>query len=467
MNVRDRNALFAKGDIDRDDLWTKIREYESKAFQFRFWFGLSELPKEPGLIFVRGPRQFGKSTWLELELLGTLEEYGAGSAFYLNGDEIEDYRELVQRLEEVDGYFPSRKSRQSGVKRLFIDEVTAVSEWERAFKIVLDRGLLRDVLIVTTGSRAADIRRGAERLPGRKGKLGRTDYVFLPIPFKNFIASIGRSAVSEVGMERLVVAYLLSGGSPVALNDLIQFEVLPEYFVTLTRDWILGEFAASGRHRASLLAVLSAVFRFGGTPVGFAKLARETGMANNTVAAGYIDLLSDLFTVLPSWQWDQGRDIFLFRKPCKFHFVNLAAAIAFFPSTFRHIEDFLKLDSREKAKFLEWLVAAELFRRNCLRSPFRSEELGFIATDHHEIDFVDSSRSFYEVKSGSTSPIEFSWFNKSFPGKTLHVVSESEFSAGKVKSTTFAKWLYDCELDPWPYAGMEEWDPFRPDENGA
>ena len=61
------------------------------------------------------------------------------------------------------------------MRRLFIDEITALPQWEVAVKRLADRRVLRDVLLVTTGSRATDIRRGSE-LPGRKGKLARTDY---------------------------------------------------------------------------------------------------------------------------------------------------------------------------------------------------------------------------------------------------------------------------------------------------
>jgi hypothetical protein len=41
---------------------------ESKAYQFRFEFGLNELPAEPGLIIIPGSRQYGKSTWLDMKL---------------------------------------------------------------------------------------------------------------------------------------------------------------------------------------------------------------------------------------------------------------------------------------------------------------------------------------------------------------------------------------------------------------
>jgi predicted AAA+ superfamily ATPase len=63
MNVSQINQLLSEGNIDREDMWPRIVEYESKAATFWFEFGLKELPTEPGLIVIRGPRQYGKSTW--------------------------------------------------------------------------------------------------------------------------------------------------------------------------------------------------------------------------------------------------------------------------------------------------------------------------------------------------------------------------------------------------------------------
>ena len=74
-------------------------------------------------------------------------------------------------------------------------------------------------------------------------------------------------------------AYLLSGGSPVACNELAAAGRIHEYVIEMTRDWILGEFAASGRPRASLLGVIECLFRFGGTPVGQADGDADDGEA--------------------------------------------------------------------------------------------------------------------------------------------------------------------------------------------
>jgi hypothetical protein len=86
------------------------------------------------------------------------------------GDYIAGPDELERDLESLMSYFPQEAS----VRRLFIDEITAVAGWQKAIKRLADRGVLRKVLLITTGSKAGDIQREAELLPGRKGKLARS-----------------------------------------------------------------------------------------------------------------------------------------------------------------------------------------------------------------------------------------------------------------------------------------------------
>ena len=115
MNVMDVNDCLLRGELDRKGLFPHLEDLASAPFVFRLDFGLGDLPEKPGFLAVRGPRQYGKSTWLEREMKWTIEVHGPGSALYLNGDHLADADAL-----------------------------------------------------------AADLRRGAERLPGRKGRLERT-----------------------------------------------------------------------------------------------------------------------------------------------------------------------------------------------------------------------------------------------------------------------------------------------------
>jgi predicted AAA+ superfamily ATPase len=86
---------------------------------FNWDFGLAELPREAGIIVIRGPRQYGKSTCLEYQLRETLRQFGPGTALFLNGDYIgprrarERYRinaELFWRTEkhEIDFFRQGR-----------------------------------------------------------------------------------------------------------------------------------------------------------------------------------------------------------------------------------------------------------------------------------------------------------------------------------------------------------------------
>jgi len=418
--------------VDQKGLFPHLDELQEAPYIFKIDFGLSQLPKEAGILMIRGARQYGKSTWLEQQLYDTIKSYGGGSAFYLNGDMIASHHQLEEKTLELVQAF----SKGSKVKRLFIDEITAIEHWESALKRMADFGHLRDVLVVTTGSRATDLRRGAEKLPGRKGKLERTTYLFTPISYSEFERVCG-----DVLGEKTVFAYLLSGGSPIACSELAQHQTIPEYVIELVRDWIEGEIASSGRSRTSLYNLLSVLYRFGGTPVGQAKLAREAGLANNTVAAGYLEILNDLGCVIPSFPWDQHRKMIILRKPCKFHFANVLAAVAYHPSRLRSVDDFLSLPLEQQAMFHEWLVAQEIVRRNAILNVDILGPQKFWKNDHHEVDFVIDEDIYLEVKRGKSSPLEFSWAVKQFPKSKVVVINKRRFQTEKIKGILLTDFL--------------------------
>ena len=407
MNVRDVNRFLSRGAVNEPGVLPHAEQLRRQPYVFAFSFGLERLPEEPGILMVRGPRQYGKSTWLEAELGRAVGEFGPGSAWYLDGDEIADVETLIARVRELLGTFDPRRR----VRRLFIDEITAVEGWQRGLKRLADAGELRDVLVVTTGSRAVDLRRGAERLPGRKGRLDRTSYRFTPVSFAEFERVCG----ARLGASTLP-AYLLAGGSP-ACAEVADRAAVPEHVHETVRDWIHGECAAAGRSRSSLLAVIAALHRFGGTPLGQAKLARETGLANNTVAAGYVELLSDLMCVAPCHAWDPGRGVAVLRKPCKYHFTNLLAAACWSPHRPRTVQDLRGLPPEVQGTWLEWAVAQELFRRRCIAGEELPEQLLFWQSREHEIDFLVEPGHYLEVKRGPASAMDFTWFETVHPGR--------------------------------------------------
>lgn len=436
MDVSLVNKLLTSDLEHPESIFPRLVEVAKSRHVFLVDFGLKTLPLASGVLLVRGARQYGKSTWLEGQAVATFREFGPGSAYHLNGDEIGEARVLVDAIRAL---LPLYRQ-EAVVQRLFIDEITAISDWERALKVLADAGELQRILVVTSGSKATDLRQGGERLPGRKGKLDRTAYIFTPISYREFHRVCG----AELG-ERTLSAYLLSGGSPVACSELAENGRLPEYVLEMTRDWVYGECALSGRSRASLLAVLDCVARHGTSPLSQAQLARDTGLANNTVAAGYLELLANLLSLASAFPWDASRRIRVLRRPAKHPFTNLLVAATWHPERPRSIEDIERLSPAARGSFWEWAVAQELWRRRAKRGEELPEIMAFWQSKEHEIDFVASADELLEVKAGSTSPHEFTWFARTFPLARLKVIGSHRFAAGAVSGVTMEDFLLEEE----------------------
>ncbi|MFM8454382.1 MAG: DUF4143 domain-containing protein, partial [Gammaproteobacteria bacterium] len=315
-------------------------------------------------------------------------------------------------------------------------------DWQKTTKRLLDSGELKNIFSITTGSKAIDLRRGIERLPGRKGKLSKTEYIFTPVAYKNFKKKCG-----DFFKEDALFAYILSGGSPVGINALAETGRLPDYITSIINDWVFGEFAAHNRSRTYLLAILQSIFRMAGNPVGQSKLAKESGMANNTIAQGYINLLTDLMIVLPSFPYDADRKISIFRKPCKYHFTNLLAAITWHPKKPRTIAE-LKNLGPDLGFIMEWVVAQEIWRQSCIHSfDYFPEILNFWQSKTHEIDFVipnnNQNETYIEVKLRPEQASNFLWFFKSFPNPSskLLVINKNNFTSERIMGINVEEFL--------------------------
>jgi predicted AAA+ superfamily ATPase len=433
MDVKRKNSFFLAGENQQPGLFPQLEAIKHWPVKFKAEFGLDTLPEEPGLILIRGARQIGKSTWLEQQIYDHIQKTGPNSTLYLNGDDLLDANNLQKTIQD---YLPLL-STTACIPKIFIDEITSIPNWEQALKRLFDAGETRHVLIITTGSKAIDLRRGTERLPGRKGRLKRSNFIFTTIGFQQF-----KQNCETYFKKDLLVAYLLTGGSPVAINELILGGKIPEYVVQLTKDWILGECALQGRSRNLLNWVIRAVISRGGDPIPLDKLAKECGAANNTVIRGYIDLLGDLLTLSTVHSIDPNTGHPVPRKAQKYAWTYLLVPACFASYQPRTVSDFKNMPPEEQAKWLEWAVAAELFRRAAIAGKDSPEFLCFWQSKTHELDYQVSENQWLEVKRGQTRETDFLWFPAIFPKQKLTVISlESRFTGSFVQGITLEDFL--------------------------
>jgi hypothetical protein len=179
----------------------------------------------------------------------------------------------------------------------------------------------------------------------------------------------------------------------------------------------------------------------GGTPLGQTKLAKEAGLANNTVAAGWIEFLADQLCIGISPAWDASHDVLLSRKPAKFPFVNLLAAAVWAKEAPRSAQEFAAMSNERQAVWYQWVVAQELFRRRALAGQEEPERIPFWQGGGHEIDFVQRGGTFVEVKRGRATALDFAWFPKTFPRGRLEVVCATPFETDHIRGLTLHDFL--------------------------
>ena len=225
----------------RDD--RSLKSARLSKFSFRHLSRELRRPENlpPGSVsIVRGPRQVGKTTELKL-LVEDLLFAGIPprNIAYYPCDDIIHFRELMDMIKT----FAGAVRLQGGCGYLMLDEITAVKDWTRAVKSLVDAGALENIYLLLTGSSAVEIKRGYERMPGRRGH--GFDRAFLPMSFADFCRAFNltppqvdltniltdessfRMYEMEIAgdknkLDEILKKYLQWGGFPMVVADLVR-----------------------------------------------------------------------------------------------------------------------------------------------------------------------------------------------------------------------------------------------------
>jgi predicted AAA+ superfamily ATPase len=174
--MREQNPWWY-GEIDR-----KFEEWKHKPFK---WIPpiLKEFNFKPfSLNFIVGPRQVGKTTALKIYIHELLKTKNPKSIFYLSCEEIIDFRELG---EVIDNYLSFREANKIESSLIILDEITFVYEWYRAIKARIDKGLFKNDVLIISGSASLQLLKQKEYFSGRRG-YGK-DIIFYPLSFSDEI----------------------------------------------------------------------------------------------------------------------------------------------------------------------------------------------------------------------------------------------------------------------------------------
>jgi uncharacterized protein len=257
---------------------------------------------------------------------------------------------------------------------LFLDEVTALPDWQRGVKFAWDHGLIRDDFVLCTGS--SSHRMGTEQLPGRRG--GGKNFLQLPVSFRDFCRVVagmelpaGTLAVEDwirgdppavakklhLRLARLNDAlgtYLRVGGFPAALRDDRATGSVSAATIDALWALIANEIRSARLDPAAALKLVERVGASLGSTLSWQSAAAAMGVASHHTAQGYVRSLAESFTLLVVYHWSVGGG-FEPQKQRKVYFLD--PLFAHVPSAALGLPGMASDDG-----MLEGVVASALFR---------------------------------------------------------------------------------------------------------
>ena len=405
--------------------------------------------KSDAVYTLRGARQVGKTTLVKLiikDLLGG--NANPRNIFYYSMDLVKDDKELFEIFVSWHQTIKGNSKR----KYIFFDEATFVQNWEKSIKHIVDTFGLENKTFILTGSSAIDLRKGSERLPGRRG-VSNPDKLLLPLSFKEFCNLTGLKVILEhediISLDSIIKdipelkiyqneldlyldKYLICGGFLESINSLFSNNLINEETFERYTSVIFSEIEKVKKSRVISKNILFSIVDSLSSTISWNTLAKKSGNISTNTLIDYIITFSDSFTLYYLEHFDKNK---LTGNPAK------EKKLYFFDPFYYHIISRiinLPYTKINKSTLIESLVGAHLIRNFELGiyQGFSNIEKIFYwkSTKGKEIDFILSKSKDniipIEVKyQNIINPIDYITIKKSF--KKGIVVSKNTFSIEK------------------------------------
>jgi predicted AAA+ superfamily ATPase len=304
---------------------------------------------------LRGPRRVGKTTLIKVIIRDLLESGVPPRAiFYYSCDLISGADDMFQLIRQYHEFsLPLKFNR----RYVFLDEISLVTDWQHAVKQAIDLGWGQATTFLLTGSSAIDIKRGAERLPGRRGKAIFPDKVLLPMNFAGFVGKCSGLSIPMGGvsllkllespadeleglrsktdiflpkLSSLLTNFLAVGGFPLAVEQFLRTGSITEDILETYLTVIRSDFEKIKKSRILLRQVLIRILSISGTPASWQSLARTIDTPSYRTVREYSELLADSFLMAIIYFLEKNKKLANPNKGKKFYFsdpliLNLAA----------------------------------------------------------------------------------------------------------------------------------------------
>lgn len=312
-----------KGAIEDDE---KVRIALSREPGFNYDFDLENS-------ILLGARQIGKTTFLKTAIHNLIKkDIDPKKLVYFSCEPLKDKNDLIELFRTIDQIVMDWAY-------IFLDEITSVIEWEKAIKYFLETGLCKNKIVVITGSNAAVLKHGTERLPGRNIDMR----LFLPLSFKQFTDTFYRKFnhldLKEINVENLhevslelmpylddlnkyLRIYLVCGGYLKPTYEFFENGGVSEETYEIYVRWVLGDLSKIGKKERLFRSVINGVIRMYSSSYSLSALAKEMEIPAHSTLSEYLDVLDDLMLTNNLYFFDVSKKTIILRKQRKTYFTD-------------------------------------------------------------------------------------------------------------------------------------------------
>ena len=342
-----------KGEYEMGDD-PEIRKWDASLLK---WVPRLMRTFEHGDLFysLRGPRQVGKTTLVKLMIRDLLDGGISGWNIMYYSFELKDHPRDVVNM--VDEYLDNTKQfRQDLRSYIFLDEISSVHNWQKGIKKLWDMGKLKNCTVIATGSHWIDLRRAAEKLPGRRGRTADTyDKIMPPMKFAEYVESVDGDLKNEIRSRNLLCAqnrheilgklsagempdefaalavyhkalenhlsnYLVTGGIASSTNEFLEDGHVAADTYKVYLDAMAGDLDTTGRGESYLLQLVPNIMQSMGNPVSWNALRQNSGIGSHHTVEQYVQTLSDLFVLYFCYGYDASKSRASLGKDKKIYF---------------------------------------------------------------------------------------------------------------------------------------------------
>lgn len=407
-------------------------------------------PANTVVYVLRGPRQVGKTTLVKLQIKDFLSNgVSPWNILYYSLD-VSAKQDIVN----VINHYSNIASKQWGQDRryVFLDEVSAVPDWQMGVKWLIDRNKLKNTTILCLGSHSVDLKDASERLPGRRGETDDTyDKILFPMKFSEYAMTVNNEVCDLIQdnnllrfdnrrdiitklfnhkideridkmyayqnvLSKILCEYMLTGGMPKVINSVMTTGFLTKSDFSIYSESIAGEWSHLNKNTNLLKHFGKTIINNLGSHTSWNNLARNADLGSANTAQDYALTLKDLLIISIIHLYDHKKRRPRTSKEKKFYFQD-----PFFLHVFNdwtasdpdlHTAVRYRQDEGNQGRMVEGIVADHLIRWAFCASPrkqlFQYDNHIFYWKDKtgHEVDFVYDDRGAIQV------PIEVKFRNK-------------------------------------------------------